>query len=144
MIYKKCPKCEINYIMNQFDEMCEECKQKKTVHTNSGERDNNKQKVEIDLLPILRKLSSDAIQALTKKKESFDLLGLRLPLLVECSGFGGEACIKEITTNSSRVYRYYVQPYDINGKKYHICSQWWIAEGNKSKDILNLLKEIKI
>ena len=144
MGYTKCPKCELNYIMNPLDEVCDECRARANGSTVKIRVDDNKQKVETDLLPILRNLPALAIQSLTKKKDSFDLLGLRLPLLVECGGFGGQACKKEITIGSSDVYRYYVKPYDINGKKYHICSQWWSAEGNKSKDILSLLKEIKI
>ena len=62
-------------------------------------------------------------------------MGLRLPLLVK----EGD----KITDDKGHA-RYYVQPYDINGEYYHICSQWWSASGNNSKDILKLLSEITI
>ena len=143
MAFKKCPTDDCLNYMDDKQDLCDVCKERTTGHTDKIRIDDNKSKVERDLLPILRSFSVAGIQSLTTKKESFDLLGLRLPLLVECRGFGGDACKKEIITDVSKVYRYYVQPYDINGKKYHICSQWWSAAGNNSKDILKLLKEIK-
>lgn len=144
MVYKKCAKCDLNYVMNDIDGLCSECQKEDNISIKKPPVDNNKHMVERDLLPILRGMTSVAIKSLTVKQESYDLLGLRLPLLVECGGHGGESCKREIIKDESKTYRYYIQPYDINGKKYHICSQWWSVAGNNSKDILKLLKEIKI
>lgn len=143
MPYIKCSTDECPNYMKVADRVCEVCKSKAVDSNSKPTVDNNKYLVERDLLPILKTLSLAAIQSLTQKEYSFDLLGLRMPLLVECSELGRDACKKEIVRDVSMVYRYYVQPYDIDGKKYHICSQWWSVAGNNSKDILKLLKEIK-
>ena len=139
---KKCPKCDLNYIQDS-EEFCSVCKSNNKKHTGSSS-DVNKNKVEQLLLPILRTFPQSSLDKLTRKKESFDFLGLRLPLLVECKNLDKECCKNEIIVDSSTVYRYYIEPYEINGKKYHICSQWCSTPTNNSKDILELLKEIKI
>lgn len=105
--------------------------------------DDNKSKVEKYLLPILRDFPEAGLELLTTKKASLEFLHLRLPLLIKCSGGGREECKKEIIVDNSTVYRYYIEPYDINGTKYHICSQWWSGCGNNSKVMLELLKELK-
>ena len=139
MKYKKCPQCELNYIKVDED-LCSLCKSQH--NHNNGTRDVNKNQVEEVLLPLLRTFPQSSLDKLTKKKESFEFLGLRLPLLVECQDIDKEHCKKEVVVDSSSVYRYYIEPYNINGKKYHICSQWWSAPTNNSKDILELLKEL--
>lgn len=141
---KTCPKCELNYIMNDSDELCEICKKSKQSSQSKENNDDNKKMVEQDLLPLLRTFSSKNIEKLTNKDFSFELLHLRLPLLVKCENLNDEEhCKKEIIVDNSSVYRYYKKPYNINGQYYHICSQWWSHDTNNSKDILKLLKEIK-
>lgn len=139
---KKCPECDLNYIKD-FEATCSVCNAAKESFISRTHVDNNKNMVENDLLPILRSANPVKLKALTTKAESYQFLHIRLPLLVECKNKSSDsqACKKEITDPTGHV-RYYVQPYDIGGKKYHICSQWWNAENNDSKEILKLLKEL--
>lgn len=135
---KLCPKCELNWI-GDGETACKCCED--VVNVRGGARDSNKVDVEQNLLPILRTLRQDVIDDLTKKEPSYELLRLRLPLLVKCNCRGKEHCVSEIRVGNSDVYRYYIKPYDINGRQYHICSQWWDELG--SKDILKLFEQIK-
>lgn len=148
MAYIKCPTEDCpNYILDT-EELCPICLGKKShvdipkvvltkTAGNTNTRDKNKERVENVLLPILRKLKPESLEVLLDKTFSKELFNLQLPLLVECRQLGESACLKEIITDKSGVYRYYKKPYEINGKKYHICSQWW---GGSSKDVLYRLK----
>ena len=138
---KLCPKCEINYILNLDDELCEVCREE-MLQTDAGTKDSNKARVEEVLLPFLRSLPEAALKKLTEKELSLQFLQLRLPLLKECRNLGEEACKQEIILDKSKTYRYYIKPYRIGNKYYHICSQWWSCPGNRSKDILGILKEL--
>jgi len=60
---------------------------------------------------------------------------------VKCAENGKDACRREIRDSAGHA-RYYVEPYDINGVKYHICSQWWSSGGDISKDMLKMLAEL--
>ena len=132
---KKCPQCELNYIKEDED-LCDVCKSQH--NHNNRSRDVNKNQVEEVLLPKLRTLPQSSLDRLTREK----VLDLTLPLLLECQDIDKEHCKKEVVVDSSSVYRYYIEPYNINGKKYHICSQWSSTPTNNSKDILKLLKEL--
>ena len=137
---KLCPKCELNYILNDTDEYCSVCESQKP--SNNKLTDNNKSEMEKNLLPILNKLPQESLDKLTKKDLSFEIFKLRIPLLVKCNNLGKDHCKKEIQLGNSEVYRYYINPYDINGTKYHICSQWAQSATEQSKAILNLMKYI--
>ena len=138
---KYCSKCGLNFVLEDSECECKECRNEKLIHR--GSFDNNKNEVEQYLLPILRGLPQSALDSLMTKEFSFELLHLRLPLLKKCRGLGKEGCKEEVIIDNSTVYRYYITPYDINGQKYHICSQWWDAQGNDSKFMLELLKNLK-
>ena len=138
---KKCPKCELNYIKDDTDELCSVCREQKPKNTTTT--DNNKSEMEKHLLPILQRLPQSSLDELTEKELSFQLFKLRIPLLVKCDNLGKDHCKEEVKVGNSDVYRYYIDPYDINGIKYHICSQWAYSETEQSKLILNLCKEIK-
>lgn len=43
---KKCKTCELNYVKDENEEVCEICKMKMNVSQNSKEIDNNKEQVE--------------------------------------------------------------------------------------------------
>ncbi len=137
---KVCPKCQVNYIINEQNELCELCQ--KIVQIDPKPKDENKREVERYLIPILREMSEAAVESLTTKEESFALLGLRLPLLIKCKCEGVDCCNTEIKDRTGH-NRYYINPYSIGEKKYHVCSQWWSAENNHSKDILQLLKNLE-
>ena len=139
---KKSPKCELNYIINDYDELCSVCKENEKSNQSKENVDDNKNMVEQILLPLLKTFSNSALEKLTNKSFSFEFLHLRLPLLVKCENLGEEHCKQEIIVSNSNVYRYYKKPYNINGQNYHICSQWWDHGTNNSKDILKLLKEM--
>ena len=68
---KKCPRCELNYIKNNYDEICELCKENEQNSQSKGNNDENKKMVEQDLLPILRSITSKNIEKLTNKDFSF-------------------------------------------------------------------------
>ena len=137
---KKCPKCEFNYI-NDNEELCSLCKKDNNLQSNNSSKDNNKDKVERFLLPYLKKLSQDKLESFTKKEESYTMFKINLPLLIECKNIDKDHCKKEVIVDNSSVYRYYIKPYKINGKYYHICSQW--ADGvENSKNILKILSKI--
>ena len=61
---KICPKCEINYILNDNDEFCAICNQ---TSAKSPKNDNNKLEMEKHLLPILRSFSPKWLKSLQKK-----------------------------------------------------------------------------
>lgn len=61
---KICPKCEINYIMNDNDEFCTICNQ---TSAKSQKNDNNKLEMEKNLLPILQTMSNKVLEKFTKK-----------------------------------------------------------------------------
>ena len=138
---KICPKCEINFVINDKDEFCSVCNTKNI--NNKIHTDNNKSEMEKYLLPYLHKSPQKTIDALTTKEFSYEILRLRIPLLIKCQNLGKDCCKKEIAIGNSKVFRYYLEPYDINGIKYHICSQWSNSETEQSKQILNLFKYIK-
>lgn len=139
---KLCPKCEINYILNSDDELCEVCKGE-TLKTDAGTKDGNKAQVEKVLLPLLKELPEEELEKFTKKELSLKLFKLRHPLLKECRNLGEEACKQEIILDKSKTYRYYIKPYRIGNKYYHICSQWWSCPENRSKDMLSLLDMLR-
>ena len=140
---KVCPKCEINYILNDTDEFCSVCNE--SSNHRSSNTDNNKLEMERNLLPKLRQLPENTIQALTKKEFTFNLFKLSMPLLVECKQLGKECCKQEVRIGKSDMYRYYIEPYEINGKYYHVCSQWHFDNTtNSSKLILQIFKDVKI
>lgn len=138
--YKKCPKCELNYIV-ESEEMCSTCRKMMEPEPAKNPIDENKLMVERDLIPLLKSFSAEMVEEFTHKQASLDVLGLRLPLLVKCNDEGIDCCRREIRDKAGHG-RYYITSYDINGVKYHICSQWWSAVGNNSKDILKLIKEV--
>ena len=139
----KCPKCELNYI-DENEDCCDVCKDV-TIHRKGVSRmDSNKAEVERYLLPFLRAIPEEKLMLFTGEEESFKVFKLRLPLLVECKYISDKHCREEIIVDNSNVYRYYVQPYYINGKYYHICSQWWSSGQEFSKDILYMIKKIKL
>lgn len=137
---KKCSKCEVNYITNANDEICEVCKNREIKE--KKQVDDNKASVEQILLPFLRSQPQQVIDKFTIKEVSFDLFGLHHPLLVKCSQLGKERCKKEVMVGNSSTYRYYIEPYEINGQMYHICSQWANNLGNNSKNAFELIKLI--
>ncbi len=140
-MYRKCPKCEINYL-NENEELCEVCRKDESYFTTKTEKDDNKTMVERDLVPLLRLFDKAFIEKFTKKEESFEFFGLRRPLLIECKDLGVDVCRKEIKDRKGN-NRYYIDQYMFFGKKYHICSQWWSAKGNHSKEVLKMLKGLK-
>lgn len=137
---KKCSKCEVNYVTNANDEICEICKNKGIKE--KKQVDDNKASVEQILLPFLRSQPQQVIDKFTTKEVSFDLFGLHHPLLVTCLQLGKERCKKEVMVGNSSTYRYYIEPYEINGQMYHICSQWANCLGNNSKNAFELIKLI--
>ena len=137
---KKCPICEVNYITNAYDEICEVCKNREIKE--KKQVDDNKTSVEQILLPFLRNQPQQVIDKFTTKEVSFDLFGLYHPLLIKCSQLGKERCKKEVMVGNSSTYRYYIEPYEINGQMYHICSQWANNLGNNSKNAFELIKLI--
>ena len=139
---KICEKCGLNYVLDENEDVCEVCKQEGNVRKVSS-RDSNKTNVEVNLLPVLRSLPKNVIDALTEKRFSYELLHIRLPLLVECRCLGKERCKEEIIVDNSNVRRYYATPYVIHGKYYHICSQWWECKENDSKQVLKLFEQVK-
>ena len=140
---RKCPKCKLNYIKNDVDSLCSVCMD--ASYSNAGRKtDDNKSEMERNILPKLRSLSPRVVELFTNKKESFDIFKLRIPLLVRCRELGKDCCKKEVIVDNSRVYRYYIEPYNINGVKYHICSQWWNFGAEESKLILQLFKNIDV
>ena len=141
---KKCKICELNYVKDENEEVCEICKMKMNVSQNSKEIDNNKEQIEKYLLPYLRKLPKDILKTYTTKERSMKIFKLRHPLLVECKNSGYEQCKKEIITDKSQTYRYYVKPYKINNEYYHICSQWANSVIDNSKIILNIIKDVDL
>ena len=139
---KKCPNCEINYIDEKESE-CEICKKQNNAR-NVKLTDDNKTQVEKYLIPFLRKLSQKQLESFLQKDESFRLFKLRLPLLIKCENIDKEHCRRERIVDNSNTPRYYTDKYLINGNYYHVCSQWWSFGSEKSKDILQILKELKI
>ena len=139
MGYKKCPRCELNYIRDDED-LCSICKEELGKNHKIAV-DNNKAMVERDLLPILRSLSLNELEQFLRKDVSERVFGLHLPLLIRCENKGVEKCRQEVKVDNSNVCRYYVSPYNINGKYYHICSQWWSCASDNSKDILKRLSK---
>ena len=139
---KKCPVCELNYI-NDDGDMCHLCKNN-TKPNGKTTLDSNKSEVERYLLPFLKKLPQEKLELLLTKEKSFQFFKLRLPLLIKCKNIDKEHCKKETIIDNSTTSRYYVTPYLINGKYYHICSQWWNFGTENSKSMLQLLKSLKI
>lgn len=133
---KKCPNCEINYILNDSDDLCQICKKENPTHIIS--RDNNKGEVEQQLLPLLRSFSNEGILKLLDKKYCKEVFSLNYPLLIDCKELGHLNCQNEVK-DSNGAYRYYVNAYNIKGKMYHICSAW----GSFSKKLLYYLKNMK-
>lgn len=142
MVNKKCSKCEINYVESMEDDLCELCKKEgnKTTKTRTS---NNKDIVVESLLPLLRNLPEYAIIDFLQKETSYQLFRLRLPLLIKCANIGKETCRNEIKDPTGH-NRYYAEPVLIHGNYYHICSQWWSADYNHSKDILKKFAKIPI
>lgn len=134
---KKCPNCELNYIKDH-ESSCSICVGK--VSKNSNSRDNNKNDVENYLLSLLKNLPQDTIDAFTKKDLSFSAFKIRLPLLIECQNIDKEHCQNEVRIGNSNNYRYYIKPSFINGKYYHICSQWTDRGTEESKSWLKTVK----
>ena len=134
---KRCPKCELNYIKDS-ENLCEVCKNNSI--RNNNQIDDNKTNVEKNLLPILKRLSRESLEMLTHKDLSYEIFKIRLPLLKQCSNIDKEHCKKEVITDSSGTYRYYIKPYLINGEYYHICSQWADTYSEESKQILQSLR----
>ena len=139
MGYRKCPRCELNYITDD-EEYCDVCKEE-LGKSHKIILDNNKAMVERDLLPILRSLDDEDLELFLRKDISEKVLGLHLPLLIKCENKGIEHCRKEVRVDNGSVLRYYVNPYNINGKFYHICSQWWSTATDNSKDMLKKLRK---
>ena len=135
---KKCPSCELNYI-NDDEELCTICKREK-VKTIELKKDDNKKDVENYLLPFLRNLPQDTIDAFTYKDLSFSAFKIRLPLLKECQNIDIEHCQNKVRIGNSSNYRYYIKPYYINRKYYHICSQWADCGIEESKNWLKIVK----
>ena len=129
----KCKKCELNIVKDE-DDICDVCN-KQGIHSYK-ETDSNKDFVEKVLLKFLLSLPFKNVEAFTKIEASKEIFELNIPLLVECKC--NDSCEKEVIVGNSSVYRYYIKPYDINGKKYHICSQW----GEYNKYSFTLLKEL--
>lgn len=137
---KICPKCEINHIMNDNDEFCTICNQ---TSAKNNKTDNNKLEMEKYLLPFLRSFNQSSIEKLTQKEFSHKFLKLNIPLLIKCKHIDKEHCKKEVQLGNSNVYRYYIEPYNINGTYYHICSQWWSFGNAQSKTYLQELKHLQ-
>ena len=131
-----CPICELNYIKDN-EEMCEVCKRER--RKEETKKDNNKRDVEKYLLPFLRECPQETINKLTQKALSYEAFKLRYPLLVECQNINKEECQKEVAVGASSNYRYYIEPYYINGKYYHICSQLADFSGEESKNLLKII-----
>ena len=64
--YIKCPECELNYI-TRTDKFCSQCIEKKA-QIKRPHIDSNKNLVERDLLPILRKLNPTIFSVTDKKR----------------------------------------------------------------------------
>ncbi len=139
--YALCPKCGLNYITNAGDESCTVCKNQPTIRDPRPKVDDNKRMVERYLLPYLEQISDEDVERFTQKEASFEFFRLRLPLLVECKEAGKECCRNEIKDKKGH-NRYYSTPYTINGKKYHVCSQWWRTDENYSKETLKILEKM--
>lgn len=131
---KKCPNCELNYIKDD-ENLCSVCKQESILKVNST-TDSNKNKVERFLIPFLKSLNQDVIKSLTLKEFSFNVFKIRHPLLIECKNIDKQHCQKEVAIGNSKNYRYYIDPVNINGKYYHICSQWANCGVEESKNVL--------
>ena len=136
---KKCPSCELNFI-NDDEELCSVCKNEK-VKESGSKKDDNKKDVENYLIPFLRECSQEVIDSFTKKELSFEAFKIRLPLLIECQNIDKEHCKNEVRVGCSSNYRYYIEPYYINGKYYHICSQWANSDVEQSKFWLQIVKK---
>ena len=74
---KKSPKCELNYIINDYDELCSVCKENEKSNQSKENVDDNKNMVEQILLPLLKTFSNSALEKLTNKRFSFEFLHLR-------------------------------------------------------------------
>ena len=61
---KICEKCGLNYVLDENEDVCEVCKQEGNVRKVSS-RDSNKTNVEVNLLPVLKSLPQNVIDALT-------------------------------------------------------------------------------
>ncbi len=92
--------------------------------------------VEAYMLPHFLDMSHDTIKNVWGSIEFLGLIGLR-PILVECKCLGRNCCKDEITINGR--YRYYMKPFNINGKYYHIYSNW---KNGEYKKIFNGFKEL--
>ncbi len=136
---EKCPICEVNYI-KAGEDRCQTCTMERTKKVSSIV-DNNKKEVEDNLVHLLNKFSTQALELLTKQDESHRLCNLPFPLLVKCNDMGVDRCREEVRVGDSLNYRYYIKPYVIKGEKYHICNHWSDQIG--SKNFLKLLYEIK-
>lgn len=133
---KICSGCELNYI-NDNEELCDICKQEKNLKY-SNLKDDNKEMVEKILIPFLRMRSPDDIETFTKEEASFAVFTLYYPLLIECKNIDKEHCKQEVRAGNSSNYRYYIKPYSIHGKYYHICSQWT----KEAKDALKIISTL--
>lgn len=137
---KKCIKCELNYVKNDADELCEICKKEILNNSKGSNLDSNKTEVEKYLLPFLKALPQEKLELFLKKEKSFELFKLRLPLLIRCKNIDKEHCRKETIVDNSTTSRYYITPYLINGEYYHICSQWADCGIEESKNCLKMVK----
>lgn len=141
---KKCLICDLNFVLNDRENICETCKKKVNATSKKNNVDSNKSMVEKYLLPYLRKLPQDSLDLLTTKEKSFEIFKLRLPLLIKCENIDKEHCKKEVIVDNSTNYRYYIKPYNINGNYYHICSQWWNFGTEYSKSLLQLMEHVNL
>lgn len=134
---KKCSKCELNYIKDDCD-LCAVCGEQEI--SKNKTTDDNKNDVELYLIPFLKQLSPEKLNFLTSKDHSFKCFGLRLPLLIKCKNIDKDDCREGIITDSSKTYRYYINAYNINGE----CSQWATTNNEISKNILQLFQNIDV